>query len=117
MVVRRRAAALGAGAIVVTAGGKDVVLAGQKSGHAWALDAGTGKVLWSHRMGEGTALGGVHWVIATDGAHGEVPDDLAEVACRTRVASFREDSRELRIEVAVYLLTVADVVRLIVQPK
>ena len=57
----------GAGAIVVTAGGRDVVLAGQKSGHAWALDAGTGKVLWSHRMGEGTALGGVHWGIAAMG--------------------------------------------------
>ena len=63
----------GAGAIVVTAGGKDVVLAGQKSGHAWALDANTGKVLWSHRMGEGTALGGVHWGIAADGGAMIVP--------------------------------------------
>lgn len=57
----------GAGAIVATAGGKDIVLAGQKSGHAWALDAATGAVLWSHRIGEGTALGGVHWGIAADG--------------------------------------------------
>jgi polyvinyl alcohol dehydrogenase (cytochrome) len=57
----------GAGAIIATAGGKDVVLAGQKSGHAWALDANTGAVLWSHRMGAGTALGGVHWGIAADG--------------------------------------------------
>ena len=63
----------GAGAITVTAGGKDVVLAGQKSGHAWALDANTGKVLWSHRMGEGTALGGVHWGIAADGGTMIVP--------------------------------------------
>lgn len=63
----------GAGAIIVTAGGKDVVLAGQKSGHAWALDANTGKVLWSHRMGEGTALGGVHWGIAADGGTMIVP--------------------------------------------
>lgn len=63
----------GAGAIVATAGGKDVVLAGQKSGHAWALDAATGKVLWSHRMGEGTALGGVHWGIAADGGTMIVP--------------------------------------------
>jgi polyvinyl alcohol dehydrogenase (cytochrome) len=59
----------GAGAIVTSAGGKDIVLAGQKSGHAWALDAGTGKVLWSQRVGEGTALGGVHWGIATDGVN------------------------------------------------
>ena len=27
-------------------------------------------------------------------------DDLAEVACRTRVAAFREDSRELRMRIA-----------------
>lgn len=54
----------GAGAVLVSANGKDIVLAGQKSGHAWALDADTGKVLWSQRVGEGTALGGVHWGIA-----------------------------------------------------
>lgn len=57
----------GAGAVLASANGKDIVLAGQKSGHAWALDADTGKVLWSHRVGEGTALGGVHWGIAVSG--------------------------------------------------
>jgi len=57
----------GAGAVLVNANGKDIVLAGQKSGHAWALDADTGKVLWSQRVGEGTALGGVHWGIAAYG--------------------------------------------------
>ena len=63
----------GAGAIVTTAGGKDIVLAGQKSGHAWALDAITGKVLWSHRIGEGTALGGVHWGITADAGKVYIP--------------------------------------------
>lgn len=63
----------GAGAVVVTAGGKDIVLAGQKSGHGWALDPVTGKVLWSQRVGEGTALGGVHWGIATDGVNFILP--------------------------------------------
>ncbi len=63
----------GAGAIVTSAGGKDIVLAGQKSGHAWALDAVTGKVLWSQRIGEGTALGGVHWGITTDGMNFILP--------------------------------------------
>jgi polyvinyl alcohol dehydrogenase (cytochrome) len=63
----------GAGAIVTSVGGKDIVLAGQKSGHAWALDAETGKVLWSQRVGEGTALGGVHWGIATDGVNFILP--------------------------------------------
>jgi len=58
----------GAGAILAKdRGGKDVILAGQKSGDVWALDAETGKVLWNVRFGNGTALGGVHWGIATDG--------------------------------------------------
>src|SRR5262249_48019909 len=51
----------GAGALLTKgAGGKDVVLAGQKSGDTWALDAQTGKLLWNVRFGTGTALGGVH---------------------------------------------------------
>lgn len=63
----------GAGAVVASVNGKDVVLAGQKSGHAWALDANTGKVLWSHRIGEGTALGGVHWGITADAGKVYIP--------------------------------------------
>jgi polyvinyl alcohol dehydrogenase (cytochrome) len=59
----------GAGAVVVSAGGRDLILAGQKSGHVWALDPQTGKVIWSQRVGEGTALGGIHWGIATDGVN------------------------------------------------
>jgi len=59
----------GAGALITKAGGKDIILAGQKSGHAWAVDATTGKVIWSQRVGEGTALGGVHWGITTDGTN------------------------------------------------
>lgn len=60
----------GAGAIITKKpqGKGDVVLAGQKSGHVWALDPDKGgAVLWQKRFGEGTALGGVHWGIATDG--------------------------------------------------
>jgi polyvinyl alcohol dehydrogenase (cytochrome) len=49
------------------AGGKDVVLAGQKSGDVWALDAATGVKLWNVKFGDGTALGGIHWGITTDG--------------------------------------------------
>jgi polyvinyl alcohol dehydrogenase (cytochrome) len=64
----------GAGAILTKgAGGKDVVLAGQKSGHIWALDAETGARLWNNRFGEGTALGGVHWGIASDAQRVYVP--------------------------------------------
>jgi polyvinyl alcohol dehydrogenase (cytochrome) len=48
-------------------GGRQVILGGQKSGDVWALDPANGKVLWHHQFGKGTALGGVHWGIATDG--------------------------------------------------
>lgn len=58
------------GAAIITKGkdGKDILLAGQKSGDVWALDAENGgKVLWHNRFGTGTALGGVHWGMAIDG--------------------------------------------------
>ena len=45
---------------------KDLVLAGQKSGHIWALDAETGELVWSQRVGLGSPLGGNHWGIAID---------------------------------------------------
>ena len=58
----------GAGAVLAKgADGKELVLAGQKSGDTWALDADTGKLVWNVRFGSGTALGGVHWGITTDG--------------------------------------------------
>ncbi len=59
----------GAGPVIAKlANGRQVILAGQKSGHVWALDPQKqGAVLWSRRFGEGTALGGVHWGLATDG--------------------------------------------------
>jgi len=49
-------------------GGKDVILAGQKSSTLWALDPDNkGKVLWSHSFGPGSIVGGIHWGIAFDG--------------------------------------------------
>ena len=48
--------------------GRDVLLAGQKSGDLWALDPQqAGKVLWHERFGTGSPLGGIHWGLATDG--------------------------------------------------
>jgi polyvinyl alcohol dehydrogenase (cytochrome) len=55
------------------AGGKDIIVNGQKSGHVWAIDAATGKKLWVDRVGEGSALGGVHWGVASDGQLAFVP--------------------------------------------
>ncbi len=48
--------------------GKEILVAGQKSGVVWALDPDAGgEVLWSTRVGKGSALGGIHWGMATDG--------------------------------------------------
>jgi polyvinyl alcohol dehydrogenase (cytochrome) len=47
--------------------GRDILLAGQKSGDLWALDPDTGGRLWNRRFGQGTALGGIHWGLASDG--------------------------------------------------
>jgi len=54
--------------LVTRVDGKDVLVAGQKSGVVWALDPDAeGAVLWSTRVGKGGALGGIHWGMATDG--------------------------------------------------
>jgi polyvinyl alcohol dehydrogenase (cytochrome) len=45
----------------------DVVGAGQKSGHYWALNPDNGHVLWSKQVGPGGFLGGIQWGAATDG--------------------------------------------------
>lgn len=56
----------GGPAILVESDGKELLVAAQKSGDLWALDPATGTVVWNQRVGEGTALGGNHWGIATD---------------------------------------------------
>ncbi|WP_435354571.1 PQQ-binding-like beta-propeller repeat protein [Emticicia sp. SJ17W-69] len=59
----------GSAPLLVKAGynGKDIIVAGQKSGVVHALDPSTGKVIWQTRIGKGGALGGIHWGMATDG--------------------------------------------------
>jgi polyvinyl alcohol dehydrogenase (cytochrome) len=47
--------------------GSELVIAGQKSGVVWALDPDTGKLVWSNRIGRGSAMGGIHWGMAFDG--------------------------------------------------
>ncbi|MEE8117051.1 MAG: PQQ-binding-like beta-propeller repeat protein, partial [Gemmatimonadales bacterium] len=54
--------------LVARPDGKEILVAGQKSGVVWALDPDAdGEVLWSTRVGKGSALGGIHWGMATDG--------------------------------------------------
>ena len=48
--------------------GREVLLAGQKSGIVYALDpANRGAILWQTRVGQGGTNGGVQWGMATDG--------------------------------------------------
>ncbi len=50
--------------------GRELLLAGQKSGIVWALDpAKKGEVVWQTRVGKGGTNGGVQWGMATDGLH------------------------------------------------
>jgi polyvinyl alcohol dehydrogenase (cytochrome) len=65
----------GASVILVrTAAGRDVLVAGQKSGVVYALDPSNGgNVLWQTRVGKGGSNGGVQWGMATNGRHVYVP--------------------------------------------
>ena len=50
--------------------GRELLLAGQKSGIVWALDpAKQGEIVWQARVGQGGTNGGVQWGMATDGQH------------------------------------------------
>ena len=59
----------GAAAMLVTSGGRQVLVAGQKSGVVYALDpARQGAILWQTRVGRGGINGGVQWGMTTDGS-------------------------------------------------
>ena len=54
--------------LVHTPEGKEILLAGQKSGMVFALDpAEDGQILWEKRVGKGGLNGGVQWGMASDG--------------------------------------------------
>jgi polyvinyl alcohol dehydrogenase (cytochrome) len=62
----------GSSAILVHAGvhsgGRDLLIAGQKSGIVYGLDPdASGKILWQTRVGKGGMLGGVQWGMTSDG--------------------------------------------------
>ncbi len=59
-------------ALARLADGTEVLLAGQKSGDAHAMNPDTGEVLWSRKLGRGSIVGGVHWGIAVNEAMGLV---------------------------------------------
>ncbi len=63
--------------------GKQVILAGQKSGVIYALDPDkSGKILWQVKVGNGGALGGIEWGITADQENVYVP--VADVSGAAR---------------------------------
>jgi len=60
----------GASAILThTAQGRDILLAGQKSGVVFGIDPDQGgKIVWQTRVGKGGRNGGVQWGMVTDGS-------------------------------------------------
>ncbi len=55
-------------------GGRRVLAVGQKSGLAWGLNPEDGTVLWQHRVGQGSPLGGIEWGGAADEEHVYYPN-------------------------------------------
>jgi polyvinyl alcohol dehydrogenase (cytochrome) len=54
--------------------GRSIITLGQKSGVAWGLDPDKeGAILWQHRVGKGSALGGMEWGSAADDQNGYFP--------------------------------------------
>lgn len=49
--------------------GKEILVAGQKSGVVHALWPENGKLIWKTKIGKGGMLGGIHWGMATDGKY------------------------------------------------
>jgi polyvinyl alcohol dehydrogenase (cytochrome) len=47
-------------------GGRRILAVGQKSGLAWGINPDDGTVVWQHRVGQGTPLGGIEWGGAAD---------------------------------------------------
>jgi polyvinyl alcohol dehydrogenase (cytochrome) len=53
--------------MLVNAGGRSLLVAGQKSGLVYALDPDRkGQIVWQLRVGKGSANGGVQWGMAAD---------------------------------------------------
>ena len=62
-------------------GGKQIIVAGQKSGVVWGLDPDQkGKVLWNTKLGAGSVMGGVEWGHGADGENTYVA--ISDVAAR-----------------------------------
>ncbi|MGA8094682.1 MAG: PQQ-binding-like beta-propeller repeat protein [Steroidobacteraceae bacterium] len=68
--------------LVSLPGGKDILLAGQKSGSVFGLDPDTGRIVWRTQVGVGGFLGGIEWGMSSDGERLYVANADALVAGR-----------------------------------
>ncbi|HUR36097.1 MAG TPA: PQQ-binding-like beta-propeller repeat protein [Vicinamibacterales bacterium] len=60
--------------LVTRPDGRDIILLGQKSGMAYAVDPDRqGDLLWQYRAGEGSIWGGIQWGMASDGEQLYIP--------------------------------------------
>ncbi len=60
--------------LTTLAGGRDIIVLGQKSGVGWALDPDRkGAVIWQYRAGKGSALGGMEFGSALDSQNAYFP--------------------------------------------
>jgi polyvinyl alcohol dehydrogenase (cytochrome) len=58
--------------LVRSKSGRELVIAGQKSADAHAMNPETGEVVWTQKLGRGGIIGGVHWGMAANESLGLV---------------------------------------------
>lgn len=71
--------------------GKDILMAGQKSGAVFGIDPASGTVLWRTQVGVGGFLGGIQWGMASDGQRLYVANSDAVVTENGRPGLFALD--------------------------
>jgi len=83
----------GSSAMLVNAGGRSLLVAGQKSGLVYALDPDRqGEIVWQLRVGKGSTNGGVLWGMAADGQNAYAA--VSDVARQRRTATDPSDLRQ-----------------------
>jgi polyvinyl alcohol dehydrogenase (cytochrome) len=83
----------GSSAMLVNAGGRNLLVAGQKSGVVYALDPDRkGEIVWQLRVGKGSTNGGVLWGMAADGQNAYAA--VSDVARQRRKPADPADLRQ-----------------------
>ena len=80
----------GSSALIVSVGGRELLVVGQKSGLVYAVDPDQkGKILWQVRVGKGGVAGGVQWGMTSDdkNVYAAVSDAVMKVVTDARVGA------------------------------